>query len=182
VYEIQLADERYAVSGAKSLLVSISGVTGAAETDATIPLTDTNPYDAVRGGLTALPNAAAGAEGGLPILAAGGAYPMIVQDTGEVSAYLATYPSALRLPVNVLEWGGIAIASAYVQADAAKIGGSATAATNMLPAVRFLTNKWSTSASTLTVYAENGTSPAYTSTLTTDENGGITGTTGLAAV
>lgn len=38
VYEVQLADARYAVSGAKSLLVSISGAANAAECDALIPL------------------------------------------------------------------------------------------------------------------------------------------------
>jgi hypothetical protein len=44
VYEIQLADARYAVSSAKSLLVSISGATNAAETDVVIPLRDLDPY------------------------------------------------------------------------------------------------------------------------------------------
>jgi len=67
VYEIQIADARFAVSNAKSLLISILGATGAAETDALIPLTSLNPYDAVRAGLTALPNVAAGASGGLPL-------------------------------------------------------------------------------------------------------------------
>ena len=72
VYEIQLADARFAVSSAKSLLVSISGATNAAETDVVIPLRDLDPYDAVRGGMTALPNADADAAGGLPISDAGG--------------------------------------------------------------------------------------------------------------
>jgi hypothetical protein len=66
VYEIQLADARFAVASAKSLLVSISGATNAAQCDAVIPLRDLDPYDAVRAGLSALPNAAAGANGGLP--------------------------------------------------------------------------------------------------------------------
>jgi len=66
IYEIQLADARLAISGAKSLLVSISGAFGGAECDAVIPLTDLNPYDAARAGLSALPTAAAGASGGLP--------------------------------------------------------------------------------------------------------------------
>lgn len=65
VYEIQIADARYAVSSAKSLLISISGANNAAETDVVIPLRDLDPYDAVRAGLTALPNAAAEASGGL---------------------------------------------------------------------------------------------------------------------
>lgn len=44
VYEIHLADARYAVSSAKSLLVSVSGATNAAETDVVIPLRDLDPY------------------------------------------------------------------------------------------------------------------------------------------
>jgi hypothetical protein len=73
IYEIQFADARYAIVGAKSLLISVSGASGAAETDAVIPLLDIDPYDAVRAGLTALPNAAANAIGGLPTR--GGAIP-----------------------------------------------------------------------------------------------------------
>lgn len=65
IYEIQLADARFAVANARTLLISISGVTGMAETDVLIPLRDVDPYDAVRFGLTALPNAAAEAAGGL---------------------------------------------------------------------------------------------------------------------
>lgn len=72
VYELQFADARFSVSSAKSLLVSISGPTNAAETDFVIPLTDMDPYDSVRAGLTALPNAAANANGGLPILSSSG--------------------------------------------------------------------------------------------------------------
>jgi hypothetical protein len=44
VYEIQIADARYAVSNAKSLLVSVYGATNAAETDVVIPLRDLDPY------------------------------------------------------------------------------------------------------------------------------------------
>ena len=40
LYEIHLANARYAVAGAKSLLVSISGATNAAQCEAMIPLTD----------------------------------------------------------------------------------------------------------------------------------------------
>ncbi len=67
VYEIQLADARYAVSAAKSLLVSVLGAANAAQYDVTIPLTDVDPYDGARGGMSALPNAVAGANGGLPL-------------------------------------------------------------------------------------------------------------------
>lgn len=66
VYEIQIADARFEVSSAKSLLVSVSGATNAAETDVVIPLRDLDPYDSVRGGMTALPNATPAGSGGLP--------------------------------------------------------------------------------------------------------------------
>ena len=65
VYEIQLADARYSVSNAKSLLVSVLGATNAAETDVVIPLRDLDPFDAVRAGLTALPNVASGSAGAI---------------------------------------------------------------------------------------------------------------------
>ncbi len=44
VYEIQIDNARYAVSNAKSLLISILGATNAAECDVVIPLTVINPY------------------------------------------------------------------------------------------------------------------------------------------
>jgi ABC-type cobalamin/Fe3+-siderophores transport system ATPase subunit len=44
VYEIQIADARFAVSSAKSLLISISGAANAAECDALIPLVSDDPY------------------------------------------------------------------------------------------------------------------------------------------
>lgn len=65
VYEIQIADARFAVSSAKSLLVSVSGATNAAETDVVIPLRDLDPFDVVRAGLTALPNVASGSAGAI---------------------------------------------------------------------------------------------------------------------
>ncbi len=44
VYELQIADARFAVTSAKSLLISISGATNMAQCDALVPLTDTDPY------------------------------------------------------------------------------------------------------------------------------------------
>lgn len=65
LYEIQVADARFAVSSSKSVVISITGLSGVFECDAIIPLTRLDPYDAVRGGWTALPNAAAETLGGL---------------------------------------------------------------------------------------------------------------------
>lgn len=46
IYEIQIADDRFAVSSAKSIIVSVSGATNACECDVTIPLTVQDPYAA----------------------------------------------------------------------------------------------------------------------------------------
>lgn len=51
VYEFQFADARYAVSSAKSLLVSVSGAAGVVETDFLIPLVDLDPYAALTAAL-----------------------------------------------------------------------------------------------------------------------------------
>ena len=72
IYEVQLDNSRFAVSNAKSLLVSITGATNAADCDVVIPLQAVDPYDGTRFGMTALPNAAANANGGLPILSSSG--------------------------------------------------------------------------------------------------------------
>jgi hypothetical protein len=71
IYELQIADARFAVSSAKSLLISISGATGGAECDVLVPLRDVDPYDAVRAGLTALPNVASGSAGAIPTTGTG---------------------------------------------------------------------------------------------------------------
>lgn len=98
VYEIQIADARFAVANARTLLISISGVTGTAETDVLIPLRDVDPYDAVRFGLTALPNAAAEAAGGLYTRGTG---------AGQVNQ-----PANGMLDANVVRNAGTAITSA----------------------------------------------------------------------
>ncbi len=57
IYELQIDNSRFAVSGAKSLLISISGVTNLAQCDVCVPLRAIDPYDAVHGGMSAIPNA-----------------------------------------------------------------------------------------------------------------------------
>jgi hypothetical protein len=49
IYEVQLANARFGVSGSKGLLVSITGVTGLSDCDVLVPLRAVNPYDALFG-------------------------------------------------------------------------------------------------------------------------------------
>lgn len=69
-YRLDLPDAAVA-TGANGVMVG-GAVTGMIVIGCYIPLTDVNPYDSVRAGMTALPNAAADAAGGLPISDAGG--------------------------------------------------------------------------------------------------------------
>lgn len=69
IYEIQIADARFNVSNATTLLVSVL-CTGVAPTFAEMQLVTVDLYDSTRFGLTALPDAAAEASGGLATLSA----------------------------------------------------------------------------------------------------------------
>lgn len=98
-----------------------------------------NRHDTVRLGLTALPNAAADAAGGLPISDAGG---LDLDNLPTLSA------------------------DAFLTRDWTSVTGEA--ARSSLNALRFLRNKWSISGSTLTVTEEDDTTTAWTAALTTN--------------
>lgn len=66
VYEIHPPDAAFA-SGAKSVVIMYKGGTNMAPVLLEIELTTVDNQDSVRGGMTALPNAAASAVGGLPV-------------------------------------------------------------------------------------------------------------------
>ena len=100
VYELQLDDTRFAVTSAKSLLISISGASNAADCDVVIPLRDINPYDSVRAGLTALPAAAAEAAGGL-----------FTRGTG---AGQINQPANGEIDANVVALNGSAFSTPYI--------------------------------------------------------------------
>ncbi len=64
IYQLGLFDA--ALTGADSVIIMLKGATNMAPVVLEIQLVDYNPYDAVRMGMTALPNVIAGAAGGLP--------------------------------------------------------------------------------------------------------------------
>lgn len=65
MYQLQLADARFAVASAKRLYVSISGATNAVPCHLEIDLTKIDLQDNVRGGMTAFPNVNSGSAGAL---------------------------------------------------------------------------------------------------------------------
>jgi hypothetical protein len=64
LYRLDIPDAAVA-SGADSVVVTVKGATGMVQADIEVQLTGVDLMDAVRGGMTALPNAAAEAAGGL---------------------------------------------------------------------------------------------------------------------
>lgn len=70
-YELHFHNDLF-TSGANYVTITLGGAANMADLAIEIQLTDVNLNDGVRAGLTALPNAAADAAGGLPISDAGG--------------------------------------------------------------------------------------------------------------
>lgn len=109
LYEIQVADARFAVSNAKSLIVSISGATNLAQCDLLVRLTDADPYDAVRQGMTALPNVASGSAGA--IITSGTGTAQLSVSSGQVILQTGTGTGQLDftsgvVKANVTQFGG----------------------------------------------------------------------------
>jgi hypothetical protein len=140
VYEIQIADARFAVANAKSMMVSISGATNLAECDFIIRLTAFDPYDGVRGNLTALPNAAAAASNGL--LTAGTGTNQISVASGAVLVQSGTGTGQLSLASgvvasNVTQFGGAAgtFASGRPEVNTTHFGGTILVQSGGIPSV-----------------------------------------------
>lgn len=101
LYEFQIADARFAVSSSKRLVVSVGdGGSTILNADYEIELVQFDPFDSVRMGQTALPNAAAEAAGGLYTRGTGAG--QINQDAnGRVDANVKTWIGGTIPAVNV---------------------------------------------------------------------------------
>lgn len=134
VVELQIDNTRYAVSGAKSLLISLSGAANMAECDFVIPLLATNPYDGVRGGQTALPNAAAAASGGLPTIGvtipnatAGAAGGLQIAGSNAATTYASlTVTAATTFTGNVSMAAGLTVTQSTANGHGITVTGNGT--------------------------------------------------------
>ncbi len=150
-YRLDLPDAAVA-SGANGVAVG-GTVTGMVVIGCYVPLTNFDFYDAVRGGLTALPNAAAEASGGLPTLSAAQA------SNGTINANVHRW---LTGTPNALQSGRV---DSYLGAVASAVIAAGSFAANALDAV------WSTTTRVLTA----GTNIALA------KGTGVTGFTDMAA-
>lgn len=103
IYRVDIPDAAFA-AGAKSVTVTLKGATGMVQCSRTFQLNKVDLRDAVRAGLTALPNAVAGANGGVPLGDASGRV-----DLGKVLGTAAATPATAGiLEVNVKNWNNLA--------------------------------------------------------------------------
>lgn len=158
-------------TGSRSVSIHFKGATNMAPCPIEIELTGWDNADAVHGGMTALPNAAANAAGGLPVSIAGGL------DLDEMNADVEaiqtstvglTFTVANQVDVNVVDWKGAAApamtgdafarlgapAGASVSADVAAVKASVgspmqAGATVLVDGTSPLTESYSTGALTL---------------------------------
>lgn len=130
LYEFQFANARYSVASARKLIITASGATNLLSQDYEIQLVAFDPYDAVRLGLTALPNAAADAAGGLVVSDAGGLDidNMVVDLNADQSG--VTIGTVNNVTGLVAGSGGISVAAEdFVVVTGTEIGGSTYADT-----------------------------------------------------
>src|SRR5574343_550493 len=133
-YRLDLPDAAVASSAGVNGVMVGGTVTGMIVIGCYVPLVDHDPYDGVRLGLTALPNAAADAAGGLPISDAGGldldakigALTFTVAGDVDVNiqsiAGAALNTSSAQIGVNVVNAGGTAWGSGAITAAAIATG------------------------------------------------------------
>jgi len=101
LYEIHFLNGVFDDAGATSVIGRVAGVTNMAPTLFEIQLVAFDPDNAVRLGLTALPNAAADAAGGLPISDAGGLdMDAILADTADMQPKLGT-PAGASISADI---------------------------------------------------------------------------------
>jgi len=173
MYRLDIPDAAFA-TGVNSVAVMLKGATGMAPLTLEMELTGWDNQDAVRGGMTALPNAAAEAAGGL--FTRGGGAGQINQTVNGLAdsnlidiAGAAIDPASPQLGTNVVNWKGSAAPAmtgdAYDALVAAVYGEpgqeAPPATTNLVTKIgylyKFLRNKITQTADTLSVFNAGGT-------------------------
>lgn len=159
LYRLDLPDGVFAAGAWSAVVYVMITASAAAPVPMEFALVAYNPHDAVRLGLTALPNAAAEAAGGLYTRGTGAgqinqpANGLVNVNATQIEGTDATDALDARfLAFLKLDWTGI----------------TGEASRSLLNALRFLRNKWSVSGGTLTVTKEDDTASAWTSAVTTD--------------
>lgn len=156
LYRIDLSDAILA-SGVNKVVVFIHGAANLAPCVLQIELTDTDVHDGVRFGITALPNAAADAAGGLPVSDAGGL------DMDTLLAHLDADVSSRS------SHAAAAVVSALQSSTGWTSGGSASLADLLAAVLAAVGGRCTKSGDAYTYYDDDGTTPLFTLTVAAAE-------------
>jgi hypothetical protein len=132
--------------------------------------TAANPADAVAGGLTALPAAAAGAAGGLPTVNAANQVAGVSGNVaGSVGSVAAGGIAAASFAAGAVDAAALAADAAAEVADkllGRSLQGGADGGRTVRDSLRLLRNRWTVAGTTLTIYAEDDATASHTMTVT----------------
>lgn len=177
MYRLDLSDTIVATAG--SVTVFLHGATNMAPVTIELQVVSFDPEDAVRLGLTALPNAAADAAGGLPISDTGGLdldamntnINDIETDTNELQGdWVNGGRLDLLIDAILADVTGLNGDSASNIADAIlgrNIAGGSDGGRDVTSALRGIRNRRAISGGTLTVYEEDDSTSSWTAAVTT---------------
>jgi len=175
-YALCLPNAAYA-SGT-SVTACLKGAANMVPLPLEIELTQVNLQDAVRGGMTALPNAVPGAAGGVFIAGSNAATAANITGniTGNLSGSVGSVTGAVasvtgnvggNLLGTLSSTERLAIADALLTRDQSAVSPQpALNARCPLNGIRLLDNKWENIANTLTVYKEDDATVAWSASLT----------------
>lgn len=193
-YRLDLPDA--AIASGRFTSIHLKGASNMAPLPIEIELTGWNNQDAVRGGLTAIPNATAGANTGLPVVgtqvpnatagAAGGLFiagsnaATTANITGNITGSLSGSVGSVTGNVGGNVTGNVtgnlggtistatrnAIADSLLLRDQTLVSSPAVNLRCPLNAIRLLNCKWTVAANTLSVYAEDDATLAWSATET----------------
>lgn len=128
VYRMDVPDASVAAGAGDDVTFTLKGATGMAQVSLGVQLLAWDPQDAVRGGLTALPNAAANAAGGLPISIAGALdLDEMNADIEAIEAKTTNLPAAPASTTNITA-GTVTTVSGNVNGN---VGGSVASVTGL---------------------------------------------------
>lgn len=154
-------------------VVLLKGATNMAPVVLEYQIVAFNPDDAVRLGLTAIPNVAQGSSGALPTGNASGQVTVVGTATGAItsSSFAAGAIDAASIATGAVDADALATDAVNEIADGflgRNIAGGSSSGRLVKDAFRAIRNKSVVSAGTLTVYQEDDTTSAWTATVGSD--------------
>lgn len=171
IYELQIDNTRFAVTSARSLLISISGATNAAECDVMIPLRAVDPYSAA-GFMTGVNGIAPPANWNLMAIDGSGRVDLgkiLGTASAGVAGYVGLDWSHVNAPTSTVALSGTTIGTATNVTTKLAVSLAATDVTGNLPAdLQTIKTQAVTAAAPVTVLASVGT--AATSTAQTGDS------------